>query len=180
MQRRQPFRSCGGEFSELIWTVINRSSKQSLALSSNTSPERPPPLQFAPLLNPVAVVPMKRKAPIAPATDSPLRRKRRPVHYAENTEESSADELSLLPIRTNKGPSTTRNTALENRVKQLEEEVKYLRAENQAEIANLKRAVADLQARLPVDEETAVDNGDDKQTASSESAGGFHWRSLLP
>jgi hypothetical protein len=121
---------------------------------------------------------MKRKAPIAPATDSAPRRKRRVVHDTTDTE-SSTDELAILPSRTNKGPYITRSTALENRVKGLEEEVQHLRAESQAEIADLKRVIADLQARFPVDEDTAVCNGDDKQIVSSGSATGFHWRSLI-
>jgi hypothetical protein len=121
---------------------------------------------------------MKRKAPIAPATDSAPRRKRRVVHDATDTE-SSTDELAILPARTNKEPYITRSTVLENRVKQLEEEVQHLRAESQAEIAELKRVIAVLQARFPVDEETAVCNGDDKQAVSSGSATGFHRRSLL-
>jgi hypothetical protein len=102
------------------------------------------------------------------------------VDHAEDTVESSADGLFILPTRTNNQPSTTRNTALENRVKQLEEEVEHLKAESQAEIANLKTVIANIQARSPVDEEAAVDSGDKKQTASSESTARFRWRSLLP
>jgi hypothetical protein len=123
---------------------------------------------------------MKRKAPIALATDSTARRKRRVVHDTTDTEESSVDELAILPMRTNRGPYITRNTALESRVRVLEEEVQHLRAENQAEIADLKKVIATLQARLSADKETAGSNSDNGQTATSESATRFHWRSLLP